>query len=150
MAAKLTRLTHKIVIQLHLVTESCTICSSRSRQPVRKLLVTLPYSYLNFCLRYLDPTSRIRTDIQVPLYVIIWNKTVKFLRHWTLLSPGTCISSERSFHYMTKIRQNGAFYIPVTVTLHITTRCRPTTDIFILHKICKPVRLSFRLTRVSR
>jgi hypothetical protein len=28
MAAKLTRLTHKIAIQLHLVTESCTICSS--------------------------------------------------------------------------------------------------------------------------
>jgi hypothetical protein len=28
MAAKLTRLTHKIAIQLHLVAESCTICSS--------------------------------------------------------------------------------------------------------------------------
>jgi hypothetical protein len=34
MAAKLTRLTHKIAIQLHLVAESCTICSFRSRQPV--------------------------------------------------------------------------------------------------------------------
>jgi hypothetical protein len=41
MAAKLTRLTHKIAIKLHLVTESCTICSSRSRQPVRKLLDNL-------------------------------------------------------------------------------------------------------------
>jgi hypothetical protein len=41
MAAKLTRLTHKIAIQLHLVAESCTICSSRSRRPVRKLLDTL-------------------------------------------------------------------------------------------------------------
>jgi hypothetical protein len=40
MAAKLTRLTHKIAIQLHLVAESWTICSSRSRQPVRKLLDT--------------------------------------------------------------------------------------------------------------
>jgi hypothetical protein len=29
MAAKLTRRTHKIAIQLHLVAESCTICSSR-------------------------------------------------------------------------------------------------------------------------
>jgi len=42
MAAKLTRLTHKIVIQLHLVAESCTerctICSSHSRWPVWKLL----------------------------------------------------------------------------------------------------------------
>jgi len=44
MAAKLTRLTHKIVIQLHLVAESCTICSSCSRQPVRELLYTPPYN----------------------------------------------------------------------------------------------------------
>jgi hypothetical protein len=43
MAAKLTRLSHKIAIQLHLVAESCTICSSRSRRPVRKLLDTLSY-----------------------------------------------------------------------------------------------------------
>jgi hypothetical protein len=39
-AAKLTRLTHEIAIRLHLVAESCTICSSRFRRPVRKLLVT--------------------------------------------------------------------------------------------------------------
>jgi hypothetical protein len=43
MAAKLTNLTHKIAIQLHLVAESCTICSSRSRRPVRKLLDTPSY-----------------------------------------------------------------------------------------------------------
>jgi hypothetical protein len=43
MAPKLTRLTYKIAIQLHqlhLVAESCTIYSSRSRWPVRKLLNT--------------------------------------------------------------------------------------------------------------
>jgi len=40
MAAKLTKLTHKIAIQLHLVPGNCTICSSRSRRPVQKLLVT--------------------------------------------------------------------------------------------------------------
>jgi hypothetical protein len=39
MAAELTRLTHKITIQLYLVAESYTICSSRSRRPVRKLLI---------------------------------------------------------------------------------------------------------------
>jgi hypothetical protein len=44
MAAKLTRLTHKIAIQLHLVAESCTICSSRSKRLVRKLLNT-PFYY---------------------------------------------------------------------------------------------------------
>jgi len=43
MTAKLTRLTHKVALQLHLVAKSCTICSSRSRQPVRKLLVTPSY-----------------------------------------------------------------------------------------------------------
>jgi len=40
MAAKLIRLTHKIAIQLHLVAESRAICSSHSRRPVQKLLVT--------------------------------------------------------------------------------------------------------------
>jgi hypothetical protein len=40
MAAKLTRLTHKIAIQLHLLAESYIICISRSRRPVRKLLDT--------------------------------------------------------------------------------------------------------------
>jgi len=44
MVAELTRLTHKIIaIQLHLMTEICTICNSRSRQPVRKLLATPSY-----------------------------------------------------------------------------------------------------------
>jgi hypothetical protein len=43
MAAKLTRLIHRIVIQLHLVAERCTICSSFSRRPVRKLLDTPSY-----------------------------------------------------------------------------------------------------------
>jgi len=44
MAAKLTRVTHKVAIQLLLVAESCTICSSRARRTVRKLLDT--HSYL--------------------------------------------------------------------------------------------------------
>jgi hypothetical protein len=43
MAVKLTRLTHKIAIQLYLVAESCTICSFRSRLPVRKILDTPSY-----------------------------------------------------------------------------------------------------------
>jgi hypothetical protein len=46
MATKLTRLTHKIAIQLHLVAESCTICSSHSRWPVLKLLDTTSYNIL--------------------------------------------------------------------------------------------------------
>jgi len=44
MAAKLTTLTHKIAIRLHLAVESCTICSSSSRWPVRKLLDAPSYT----------------------------------------------------------------------------------------------------------
>jgi len=43
MAAKLTRLTHEIATQVHLVAESCTIYSYRSRRPVPKLLDTPSY-----------------------------------------------------------------------------------------------------------
>jgi hypothetical protein len=43
MAAKITRLTHKIAVQLYLVAQSCTIFSSRSRWPVLKLLDTPSY-----------------------------------------------------------------------------------------------------------
>jgi len=46
-AAKLTRLTHKIPVQLHLVTESWTIYSSRSRRPVRRILDTPSYIPIN-------------------------------------------------------------------------------------------------------
>jgi hypothetical protein len=41
--AKLTGITHKIAIQLHLVAESCIIYSPCSRKPVRKLLYTPSY-----------------------------------------------------------------------------------------------------------
>jgi hypothetical protein len=43
MAVNLTRLTHKMAIQLNLVAEGCTICSLGSGWQVRKLLDTLSY-----------------------------------------------------------------------------------------------------------
>jgi hypothetical protein len=43
-AAKLNSLTHKTAIQLRLMAESCTICSSRSRRPARKLLAIPLYT----------------------------------------------------------------------------------------------------------
>jgi hypothetical protein len=62
MEATLTRLTHKIAIQLHLVAESYTICSSRSRRPIRKLLDTPSYHNItdirqDRCLYYSLDTS---------------------------------------------------------------------------------------------
>jgi hypothetical protein len=52
MAVKLTRLTHKIAIQLHLVAESCTIRSSRAKWPVRKLLDTPSYTIKNYLTKF--------------------------------------------------------------------------------------------------
>jgi hypothetical protein len=52
MAANLTRLTHEIAIQLHLVAGSCTMCGSRSRRPVRKLLDTPSYTLNALRSRY--------------------------------------------------------------------------------------------------
>jgi len=43
MTTILTRLTHKIAMQLQPVAESCTICSSCSRRRVWKLLDTPSY-----------------------------------------------------------------------------------------------------------
>jgi len=57
MAAKLTRLTHKIATKLHLVAESCTIFSSRSRRPVRKLLDTPSYIF-DQCRMLLEAISQ--------------------------------------------------------------------------------------------
>jgi hypothetical protein len=50
MAAKLTRQTHKIAIQLHLVVESSITYSSRSRRPVLKFLDTPSYTGTQYSL----------------------------------------------------------------------------------------------------
>jgi hypothetical protein len=64
MAAKLTRLIHKIAIQLHLAAESCTICSSRSRRTVRRLLDT-SFSFIRGIFQGFSPFSTWRrTQIQ--------------------------------------------------------------------------------------
>jgi hypothetical protein len=64
MAAKLTRLAHKIAIQLHLVAESCTICSSRTRRPVRRLLDTT--SCISRYVLDLSPTQMLSTARHCP------------------------------------------------------------------------------------
>jgi hypothetical protein len=59
--AKLTRLTHEIAIKLHLVAQSCTICSSRSGRPVRKLLDTP--SYNNRTRNFIAANTKTATDM---------------------------------------------------------------------------------------
>jgi len=69
MSAKLTRMTHKIAIQLFLVAESSTICSSCSRRQVRKLLDTPSYQRApNNCL----PIYPLPCTICFPLRHIIF------------------------------------------------------------------------------
>jgi len=60
-------MTHKIAIKLHPVAESCTICSSLFRQPVRKLLDTPSYKWLE--------------RIQLTFY--IWGHWTDRWRHWS-------------------------------------------------------------------
>jgi len=55
MTAKFTRLNHNITIQPHTVAESCSICSSRSRRAVRKLLDTPSYTRNGSSLECLLP-----------------------------------------------------------------------------------------------
>jgi hypothetical protein len=62
MVAKLTRLTHKIAIQLQPVTESCTICSSRSTRPVRKLLDTLSCSWRSANVHFRSHSLTVSTN----------------------------------------------------------------------------------------
>jgi hypothetical protein len=69
MAARFTRLTHKIAIQPHLVADSCTICSSHSRRPVQKLLVTP--SYINEPLLFVCPSPDYKWLIFMKLGVYI-------------------------------------------------------------------------------
>jgi len=70
MAAKLTRLTHKIAIQLHLVAGSYNICISRSGRPVRKVLVTLSYIFKAWRLiKQRDDFTFYRITVLSPLYV---------------------------------------------------------------------------------
>jgi hypothetical protein len=71
MVTKLIRLAHKIAIQLHLVAESCTICSSRFRRPVRKLLDTPSYVRgVNIRLVFCDSLSHYKAFklFSVPLH----------------------------------------------------------------------------------
>jgi hypothetical protein len=98
MAAKLTRLIHKVTIQLHLLAETCTTCSSRSRRSVRKLLDT-PYiwhfitcymkkSFNKLCklnlwlgMSKIKPT---RIFLSLDLLYQISSTSIKYLRIWTM------------------------------------------------------------------
>jgi hypothetical protein len=78
---KLTRLTHKIATQLHLVAESCTIYSSRSRRPARKLLDTLSY--------LISPYVKVALTCILQGRVIWFNND--FISHYTVEFEGMSV-----------------------------------------------------------
>jgi len=84
MAVKLTRLTHKTAIQLHLVAESFTICSSRARLPVRKLLNThswwLRMVFANSLTSFCIPLIELGHRVPPPQFYIICVCLAKFKR----------------------------------------------------------------------
>jgi len=75
------RLTDKMAAQLHLVAESCTICRSRSRRPIRKLSDTSFYMHMKSECK----TEKIKNmimliireehKIEVPLHHKVWHAT---------------------------------------------------------------------------
>jgi hypothetical protein len=77
MASKLTRLTHKITIQPHLVADSCIICSSRSRRPVRKHLDTSSYLLFKYLLLHYAATRLAETCVE---YSWVKQLAAQFLR----------------------------------------------------------------------
>jgi hypothetical protein len=84
-ATKLTRLTHKIAIQLPLVAESCTICSSRLRWQVRKLLDIPSYTMLR-CVSSGCGWRRRPPDVEGNCKCITY--AVSDSRQWVVLQLG--------------------------------------------------------------
>jgi hypothetical protein len=110
MAAKLTRLTHKIVIQLHLVADSCTICSSRSRRLVLKLLDTPSYLMTTKEFRYFTLVAKER----------------RHLRHgltWQLIRCSS--NSPLSWN------QNGAFFLMWLICCDCVEHCPVFLPVFV-------------------
>jgi hypothetical protein len=86
MGSKLTRLTHKIAIQLHLVAESCTICSFRPpRRPVRKLLDSPSYAHRHFVAwQQLKSSNNHYAATRQSTVINIHNVVVIILSHYGL------------------------------------------------------------------
>jgi hypothetical protein len=105
MAAKLTRLTHKIAIQLHLVAESCNICSSRARLPVRKLLDTPSY---------IQPSNRVSFDSFMGMNVNTrWHIFTSYKNNLPPILTTPFLSSSR--HVSAHIGQSQFYSIKVSV-----------------------------------
>jgi hypothetical protein len=109
MAAKLTRLTHKITIQLHLVAERCAICSSRSRRPVRKQRRTTRYN-CNMKLKrnnFMEGTNTLCTPMTAHKYTTFVGVTIRV--PYSHLSICMSLYWHKNLACITKVRIRGPF-----------------------------------------
>jgi hypothetical protein len=81
MAAELTRLAYIIAIQLHLVAESCTICSSRSGRSVRKLLDTPSYIIRVIEWRRARWVGNVARMVRWEMHTKLWLENLKGRNH---------------------------------------------------------------------
>jgi hypothetical protein len=100
MAAKLTRLTHKIVIQLHLVAENCTICSSRFRRPVRKLLDIPTYIQIYiFICKCIDRVPKNSTEVHSKIDFKFYLHRLWCLKYDTLWNSSIWDKTSSAFNF---------------------------------------------------
>jgi hypothetical protein len=143
--AKLTRLIHQIVIQLHLVAESCTICSSSSRQPVRKLLDTPSYTktghYKKTCWLPVNLycfhsslsvvlSRNIRTNLASVTGILTTHHFVLSLKIGSYLSWLLCSTAQRCQHVALSLSGAALHHSTVLIQCTIITKMTAT----ILHK----------------
>jgi hypothetical protein len=95
--------THKIAIQLHLVAESCTICSSRSRQP----LCVYVRTYVRGCIqKFLDWPPRARTTAtRCSCIVILWVSLVSFAAITLCVASQLVIPNVRVYFVIYSVRK---------------------------------------------
>jgi hypothetical protein len=114
MRAKLTRLTHKIAIQLHLVAVSCIICSSRSRLPVRKRLGTPSYTIVNSIYAGLRCNLRqsycwYKRSIECTTYIFHASGLYCAVKPWIYVVVHRCFGGPRCLHIKGEYRDHKVF-----------------------------------------
>jgi hypothetical protein len=92
MAAELTRLTLSIAIHLHVVAESYTICSSRSRRPVRKLLDTPSFFRASYAINHRYECIISKASPKLKVFLISKDPVLNFPQGRTLECEGVRIS----------------------------------------------------------
>jgi len=134
MAAELTRLTHKIAIQLHLVAESCTIRSSHSRRLVRKLLNTPSCTFVS-------------PGTTLPFLCVLWTKYIKWTCNKEVMSVRLHALPFKPFkgfrlnlvhvkngQFIFFMHETWAFYIIINGSLYIHWYMESNVDVIIVYK----------------